>query len=77
MGAYVDNPEAGERSAVMSPQLISARNHGVDPQAYLQDIIDLLPVTHPCNLDARLQANSAIANSAAHPTIKSERPQAA
>jgi hypothetical protein len=74
---FVGSPEAGKRSAVMYTLLISARNHGVDPQAYLQDVIERLPVTRPCDLDALLPANWAAANRAAHPAIKSERPQAA
>jgi transposase len=32
---FVGSPEAGKRSAVMYTLHISARNHGVDPQAYL------------------------------------------
>lgn len=74
---FVGSPEAGKRSAVMYTLLISARNHGVDPQAYLQDVIERLPVTRPCDLDALLPANWAAANRAAHPAIKSECPQAA
>ena len=74
---FVGSPEAGKRSAVMYTLLISARNHGVDPQAYLQDVIERLPVTRPCDLDALLPANWAAANRAAHPAIKSGQPQAA
>jgi hypothetical protein len=37
--------------------LISARNHGVDPQAYLQDVIERLPGTRLDELDALLPAN--------------------
>jgi hypothetical protein len=61
----------------LRPRLLSARNHGVDPQAYLQDVIERLPVTRPDELDALLPANWAAANRAAHPAIKSERSQAA
>ena len=67
---FVGSPEAGKRSAVIHTLLISARNPGVDPQAYLQDVIERLPVTRPCDLDAQLPAHWAAA-------IKSERPQAA
>ena len=74
---FVGSPEAGKRSAVMYTLLISARNHGVDPQAYLQDVIERLPGTRTDDLDALLPANWAAANRAAHPAIKSERPQAA
>lgn len=74
---FVGSPEAGKRSAVMYTLLISARNHGVDPQAYLRDVIERLPAARPAELDALLPANWAAANRAAHPAIKSERPQAA
>lgn len=74
---FVGSPDAGKRSAVMYTLLMSARNHGVDPQAYLQAVIERLPVARPCELDALLPANWAAANRAAHPAIKSERPQAA
>ena len=74
---FVGSPEAGKRSAMMYTLLISARNHGVDPQAYLKDLIERLPETRPNELDALLPANWAAANRAAHPAVKSERPQAA
>jgi len=74
---FVGSPEAGKRSAVMYTLLISARNLGVDPQAYLQDVIERLPMTRPDELDALLPSNWAAANRAAHPAIKSERPHAA
>jgi hypothetical protein len=74
---FVGSPDAGKRSAVMYTLLISARNHGVDPQAYLKDVIERLPGARPGELDALLPANWAAANRAAHPAIKSKRPQAA
>ena len=74
---FVGSPEAGKRSAVMYTLLISARNHGVDPQAYLEDVIERLPVTRPCDLDTLLPANWAAANRAAHPAIKSGDSKAA
>ena len=69
---FVGSPEAGNRSAVMYTLLISARNHGVDPQAYLQAVIERLPGTRPSELDTLLPANWAAAHRAAHPAIKSE-----
>lgn len=39
----IGSPEAGERTAVILSLLISARHHGVDPEAYLRDLIDRLP----------------------------------
>lgn len=39
---FVGSPEAGVRSAVLYSLLISARHHGVDPEAYLREIIQRL-----------------------------------
>ena len=74
---FVGSPEAGNRSAVMYTLLISARNHGVDPQAYLQALIERLPGTRTEELDTLLPATWAAANRAAHPAIKSESSKAA
>lgn len=57
--------------------LMSACNHGVDPQAYLRAVIERLPGARPDELEELLPTNWAAANRAAHPAIKSERPQAA
>ncbi len=57
--------------------LISARNHGVDPQAYLKDVIERLPVTRPADLDALLPANWAAGNRATYPLAKPLRSDAA
>ena len=45
----------------MDTLLISPRNHRVDPQAYLRNVIERLPANY----------------AAAHPAIKSDCPQAA
>ena len=74
---FVGRLNAGKRSAVMYTQLISARNHGVDPQAHLQAVIERLPRARPGDLDELLTANWAAVNRAAHPAIKSELLQAA
>jgi hypothetical protein len=74
---FVGSPDAGKRSAVMYTLLISARNHGVDPQAYLQAVIERLPGARPGELEELLPANWAAAHRAAHPAIKSEHPEAA
>ena len=57
--------------------LISARNHGVNPQAYLKAIIERLPGARPSEREELLPAYWAAAHRAAHPAIKSERTQAA
>ncbi len=41
---FIGHPEAGDRSAVIYTLLVSARNHGADPQAYLKDLIERLPL---------------------------------
>jgi transposase len=74
---FVGSPDAGKRSAVMYTLLISARNHGVDPQAYLRAVIERLPGARPNELEELLPANWAAANRTAHPAIRSKRPQAA
>ena len=60
------------RTEEIIPEIVQA-----NPQAYLQDVIERLLVTRPCDLDALLPVHWAAANRAAHPAIKSERPQAA
>jgi hypothetical protein len=37
---FIGSPDAGKRTAVMYTLLMSARNHGVDPQAYLRAVIE-------------------------------------
>lgn len=74
---FVGHPEAGRRGAVLYTLLISARNHGVDPQAYLKDVIERLPATRPADLDALLPANWAASNRATRPLAKPLRSDAA
>jgi transposase len=74
---FVGSPEAGRRGAILYSLLISARNHGVDPQAYLRDVIERLPTMSPADLDALLPANWAAANRDRHPAIKPKRRHAA
>ncbi len=74
---FIGHPEAGRRGAVLYTLLISARNHGVDPQAYLKDVIERLPRTRPADLDALLPANWAAANRATRPLAKPLRSDAA
>ncbi|TAE73281.1 MAG: transposase domain-containing protein [Verrucomicrobia bacterium] len=56
--------------------LIIARNHGVDPQAYLKDVIEHLPVTRTADHDALLPANWTAANWATRPLAKPLRSDA-
>lgn len=74
---FVGSPDAGQRSAVIYTLLMSARNHGVDPQAYLRAVIEYLPGAKPNEIDVLLPANWAAANRHAHPAIKSNTPRVA
>jgi transposase len=67
----------GQRGTVLYTLLISARNHGVDPQAYLKNVIERMPVTRPADLDALLPDNWAPANRATRPLAKPLRSDAA
>jgi hypothetical protein len=74
---FVGSPDAGQRSAVIYTLLMSARNHGVDPQAYLRAVIENLPAAKPGEIDELLPENWAAANRDAYPAIKSGTPRAA
>jgi hypothetical protein len=70
---FVGSPEAGKRGAVLYTLLISARNHGVDPQAYLKDVIERLPSAKPNEIDEFLPANWAAAHRDQYPALRPER----
>lgn len=70
---FVGSPEAGKRGAVLYTLLISARNHGVDPQAYLRDVIERLPSAKPNEIDEFLPANWAAAHRDKHPAARPQR----
>lgn len=74
---FVGSPEAGRRAAVLYTLLISARNHGVDPQAYLKAVIEELPGAKRDEIDDLLPANWAAAHRHQYPAIKSGRRRAA
>jgi hypothetical protein len=54
---FIGHPEAGERSAILYTQLISAKAQSVDPQTYLTDVIKRLPGADPNDLDQLTPAN--------------------
>ena len=58
------SPEAGKRSATLYSLLLSAKAQGVDPQAYLRDLIERLPTTTTSGLKALTPANWAAAHKA-------------
>jgi hypothetical protein len=70
---FVGSPEAGRRGAILYSLLISARNHGVDPGAYLRDVIERLPGARLDELDQLLPGAWADANRDAHPAILAPR----
>ena len=40
---FVGHPQAGQRSAIIYTIVQNCKTHGVDPQAYLQDVLERLP----------------------------------
>ena len=40
---FVGHPDAGDRSAIIYSIVISCRRHGLDPLAYLRDVLTRLP----------------------------------
>ena len=70
---FVGSAEAGKRGAVLYTLLISARNHGVDPQRYLRDVIERLPSAKPNDIDEFLPANWAAAHRLEYPLVVPER----
>ncbi|HSG41240.1 MAG TPA: IS66 family transposase [Thermoanaerobaculia bacterium] len=54
---FIGSPEAGSRSATLYSLLVSAKAQGVDPQAYLRDLIERLPTAKTSELDALTPAN--------------------
>lgn len=70
---FVGSPQAGKRGAVLYTLLISARNHGADPQAYLKDLIERLPGARPSEIDHLLPGNWAAANRDKHPAVLAPR----
>jgi transposase len=61
---FVGAPQAGERSAMLYSLLISAKAQGVDPQAYLRDLIRRLPAATTSDIDSLTPASWAAAHKA-------------
>ena len=50
---FVGHPEAGQRSAILYSTIVSCLRHGVDPLAYLRDVLARLPsMTNQDDFDA-------------------------
>jgi transposase len=50
---FIGHPDAGQRSAIIYSIVVSCRRRGIDPHAYLRDVLTRLPTmtTHD-DLDA-------------------------
>lgn len=52
---FVGHPNAGQRSAILYSVIVSCRRHGVEPLAYLRDVLTRLPaMTNQDDLDPLL-----------------------
>ena len=40
---FIGHPEAGDRAAVLYSLIVSAQRRGLDPHAYLKDVLARLP----------------------------------
>ena len=70
---FVGSAEAGERAAVIYSLLVSARAHGVNPEAYLRDLIGKLPGRKSNDIDDLLPGAWAAAHRAGHPRQRAEQ----
>lgn len=41
---FIGSPEAGQRSAIIYSIIVSCERHGIDPLAYMTDVLEKLPV---------------------------------
>jgi transposase len=51
---FVGHPKAGQRSAIIYTIVQNCKTHGVDSQAYLQDVLERLPHMKSNDPDLRL-----------------------
>ena len=54
---FIGHPDAGWRSAVIYSLLITARRYGLDPAAWLGDVLRRIPTCTPANLAELLPWN--------------------
>lgn len=55
---FIGHPDAGQRSAILYSLIVSCQRRGIDPLAYLRDILTRLPaMTNRDDLAALLPAN--------------------
>ena len=55
---FIGSPGAGQRSAIIYSIIVSCERHGIDPYAYMCDVLERLPkMTNQENIDALLPGN--------------------
>lgn len=55
---FIGHPQAGDRAAIIYSLIVSCQRRGIDPHAYLKDVLKRLPaMTNHDDLDALLPAN--------------------
>jgi hypothetical protein len=55
---FIGHPDAGQRSAIIYSIVVSCQRHGIDPHAYLRDVLTRLPaLTNRFDLDALTPVN--------------------
>ena len=54
---FIGHPDAGWRSAVIYSILVTARRYGLDPAAWLTDVLRWIPSCTPANLAELLPSN--------------------
>lgn len=47
---FIGSPEAGQRSAIIYSIIVSCERHGIDPLAYMTDVLEKLPSMSNQNL---------------------------
>jgi hypothetical protein len=55
---FIGHPDAGQRSAIIYSIVVSCQRHGIDPFAYIKDVLSRLPaMTNQQNLDDLLPSS--------------------
>ena len=55
---FIGSPEAGQRSAIIYSIIVSCQRHGIDPLAYMTDLLRRLPaMSNQDDLDSLLPSN--------------------
>lgn len=55
---FIGSPEAGKRTAIIYSIIVSCQRHGIDPLAYMTDLLPRIPaMTNQDDLDPLLPKN--------------------